>query len=379
MSKQLKILLGFQFLVLALFNYVHPVTPSMLVDKNIEQFYFGYFLMFMNIGMFLSAPFWGRLIDQKGNKKYMLLGLCGYAFAQMIFGLANNVFIMEGARILAGIANSAWIIGVAVSANSLTTKETKAKVFGYIAACAAIGGVFGQLTSGIIGRNNYSYSFIVQVVGLLILAILGSFLIENQHQDSQNKKSSFKDMIKFFQTEKIAYSVIAMLLFGLITNLFFASIPPYAQSNLGFQTNQMSYLSSMLSLVMFLANFKIIVFLNKRFDFFNSYRIISLIGISGVIFFLATTGLIQIVGMFIILIGFSMFLPIYQAYVLNKSRREQGEVLGILSAVSALGYILGSFFSGLLTSLNPYYPFITVGIVFGIIFCIMIIAQKKEA
>ena len=84
-------------------NLVHPVTPTLIVERNLDSAIFGTALAAMQTTMFLLPPFWGKLCDYIPTKRIMLICCCGYAVGQMIFGAAQNEAMVYGGRIFAGL------------------------------------------------------------------------------------------------------------------------------------------------------------------------------------------------------------------------------------------------------------------------------------
>ncbi len=58
---------------------------------------------------FFFSPCWGRLSDRIGRRPVILIGLSGYAITFILFGFANNLWMMFAVRILSGIISSATL------------------------------------------------------------------------------------------------------------------------------------------------------------------------------------------------------------------------------------------------------------------------------
>lgn len=58
------------------------------------------------------APVWGHLADRAGRRRLVLMGIGGYAIAQILFGLATSLWLLYAARVLGGILSSAITAGV---------------------------------------------------------------------------------------------------------------------------------------------------------------------------------------------------------------------------------------------------------------------------
>ncbi len=50
-----------------------------------------------NLQLFF-APFWGRWSDRIGRRPMIIIGIAGYAIAQVLFGLANSLWLLYAAH-----------------------------------------------------------------------------------------------------------------------------------------------------------------------------------------------------------------------------------------------------------------------------------------
>ena len=84
-------------------NLVHPVTPTLIVERQLDSSMFGVALAAMMLANFTFAPFWGRLCGYIPTKTVLMICALGYAAGQIIFGMAMTEAIVIGGRLFAGI------------------------------------------------------------------------------------------------------------------------------------------------------------------------------------------------------------------------------------------------------------------------------------
>ncbi|HAE15559.1 MAG TPA: MFS transporter, partial [Erysipelotrichaceae bacterium] len=60
-------------------SFVHPVTPTLIVERQLDSSMFGVALAAMMTMNFLFSPFWGRLCAYVPTKLIMLVCSIGYA------------------------------------------------------------------------------------------------------------------------------------------------------------------------------------------------------------------------------------------------------------------------------------------------------------
>ena len=67
-------------------SFVHPVTPTLIVERQLDSSMFGVALAAMMTMNFLFSPFWGRLCAYVPTKLIMPVCSIGYAVGQLLFG-----------------------------------------------------------------------------------------------------------------------------------------------------------------------------------------------------------------------------------------------------------------------------------------------------
>ena len=91
------------FVILFFFNmaasFAHPVTPTLIIERNLDSSMFGVALAAMMTMNFLFSPFWGKLCGYMSTRRIMLICSLGYALGQIIFGTAmSEVQVVGGKR-----------------------------------------------------------------------------------------------------------------------------------------------------------------------------------------------------------------------------------------------------------------------------------------
>lgn len=364
----MKKILLLNFCMLILFNFAHPVTPQMMIEKDIPDYLFGVFFFMMSAGMFVFSPIWGQKIDVHGTKKIMVIAPLIYSIGQLLFFYFSSPILMCIGRLLSGIFSSAWIVGTTSYINVLSTPETKVKNFGYQLVATNLGGMIGQLASGYIGLSNYANSFVVQIIFLIILGLICWFSLENLHPQVKSKqKSNFLASVKSVYHNGFSLLIIAMICLATISNIV-KGLPSYFASDVvGFTTSQVGMLNSYTAFLGLLSNLVIIRFIEKNFSFSKSYTlqiIATLIGsviLTYSVFIPSSTitfYLPFICGITVVGIGSSMYLPFTQKRIINSQKFNEGEILGALNSFNAIGMLLSSASMSFIYPIKPQLPFL---------------------
>ena len=141
------------------FNMAHPVTPMFINKLGLPTFMFGLFFAAMSIGNFIGSPLFGSLSDKKGRINFLILGAIGYGLSQLGFGFNTNPFIILIFRFTGGFFVVSYLTTSMAYLSDITTKENRTKYITYYAAANTIGTSLGSLLGGIIGNNNFKYTF----------------------------------------------------------------------------------------------------------------------------------------------------------------------------------------------------------------------------
>ena len=95
------------FCVMALYylasNFVHPVTPTLIVERGLDSALFGLALAAMMTTNFLFAPLWGRLCGYLPTRRILCAGCLGYAAGQVLFaedGLLMDFAVIQNAGLV---------------------------------------------------------------------------------------------------------------------------------------------------------------------------------------------------------------------------------------------------------------------------------------
>jgi MFS family permease len=99
---------------------------------------------------FVFAPLWGRLSDRIGRRPVVLISVAFGGLGFLVFGLANSLWMLFLARMIAGFGN-ANIGTVQAIVADVTSGKDRAKGMGLIGAAFGLGFIFGPIIGGVFG------------------------------------------------------------------------------------------------------------------------------------------------------------------------------------------------------------------------------------
>ncbi len=107
----------------------------------------------------IAAPFWGRLSDRHGRRPILMSSLAGACVSYVMLGLAQNLWWLIAARVLAGFM-AGNIAAAFAYASDISTPENRAKALGMVGAAIGVGFMVGPFIGGALaGSDEHTANF----------------------------------------------------------------------------------------------------------------------------------------------------------------------------------------------------------------------------
>lgn len=375
-------------------NFAHPATPTIIKNLGLPDYMFGVAFAGMSIANFLFAPFWGKICDQIGRKKVMMLGGVGYALGQMLFGMATTQLGILLGRMVSGMFIAAWTVGQLSYIMDNSDAEKKGKYFTILATIQSVGGAFGYLIGGYLSEFSIPLMFLAQVVLLAGTGLLSHFLLRDNPDMGFTKTVAVGPAIRsanplsaFMRAGKDMSKTLILLSFVTLIASFAAIA--YDQCFNFFIKDQMAFspannglLRAVLGVIGFAANMTIGMRIMKKTNLYRSTGII--LGLYGVVMggLLVATPMAVFVIINIILFSLNaLYNPAIQAaYAAGANDdKNNGSLMGIFTSVKAIGMVVGSLFAGFIYSSGPRLSFVyaLVALLVASAICFRVYALNK--
>lgn len=381
------------FIIITLFNlaasFVHPVTPTLIVERQLDSSVFGTALAAMQITMFLFSPFWGKLCHYIPTKKIMCICSIGYAIGQVIFGLAYNETMVFLGRMFAGIftggcftAFSNYIVNTSTRLSRNTNLTTTLTI-------QTVGGALGYFVGGFLGLISVETSFIAQVITLLLCAVLFMALCvdDTSYKVKPSMPLTLKDInpfyafmnVKQFMTPMLLLIFVIIAISGIGYNSYEQSFNYFIKDQLLLNSAYNGMIKVIIAALTMLFNATLCLYLQKRTDINKTFLPIIIIltaFCAGAIFIQMP---IPFIGIYIVYNGFNAIrIPLLQSLTASHSTSENSNsVMGFYQSMNSLGSIFGALFAGIIYSMNPLYPFILAFIAYALTCVIGLVYVKK--
>ena len=359
------------------FNMAHPVTPMFINKLGLPTFMFGLFFATMSVGNFIGSPLFGTLSDKKGRIKFLVLGAIVYGLSQLGFGFNTNPFLILIFRFTGGFFVVSYLTASMAYLTDITTNENRTKYITYYAAANTIGTSLGSLLGGIIGNNNFKYTFFSQFILCLILGILVYFLLE------EPKKEKTYTTSETLTNNKINYSKLLnknlLIMFIMVMAFYFAStsynssINYYIEDVLKLPPTFIGGFMALVGIVGFMINLFLTPLLAKHFKEINLFKTITICITASLFFMVISKNVILFLSCAIIFASFaSIHIPLQQSIITKLAKENYGSLMGILNSSKAIGQVTGSLTAGFIFDLGNKLSFLISAIIVFISFIVLI-------
>jgi len=330
------------------------------------------------------TPLWGKLSDNIGRKKVLVLGLFGYVITTLLFSLIIylgltqefSFFILFSTILFIRVFNSALVAGqrpaMGAYVADITSKETRSAGMGQFGAANNLGTIFGPVLVGtLVGFSFFpdsaaSLSLLTPIIVMIILTaivlVIVIFYLPESRINTKAERSS--DDLSAVMNSKLKI----LILIGTLIFISFAIVQSvtafYLQDRFGLDYYQTASFTAISLGSMAVASILI------QLSFIQKYKgpSIDLLGYSlpffafGALFIILSLSFIYIVlGMFIIGIGMGLASPGYTATAsLNSKTKNHGAAVGLAMIAPGLGFTLGPITGGFLYEIYYLLPFIII-------------------
>lgn len=347
-------------------NDPNHLTPFKNIENNLD-WYYSIALGIFPLSMFFGAPFLGRLSDFLGRKvtiEYCLIGTC---FGYLICGIGielGNVWLFISGRLLDGITAGSLPIAQALLIES-RTQVSKQSNIGLALFFAATGYMVGPVLGGSLG--NLTSFFTPSTLPLYLVALL-SFLcllvmsLVNEQKQIKNQKINLSNflssLIPSIKGQKFFFLISIFTFYQLAWTGFFQYFSKYLFLELGFSSNQIAILLSVMGLGMCISFCYLVGRVNiyltpKQIILFCGFSI--LIGFSLILYL---SSIYLLLGFCILVaiaygLGYPNIVTLLSSYADEKS---QGFIFGLAASISSLSAFVTAICGGItqLISIKSY-------------------------
>jgi DHA1 family multidrug resistance protein-like MFS transporter len=386
-SKHLFVLLACLFVVMIGLGITQPVLPfyveRLALAKGVSGgsvvMHVGLLTGVYALGQLLFAPVWGRLSDRTGRRPLIIIGIAGYAVAQVLFGLATSLWLLYAARILGGILSSATLPVSAAYVADMTTDKERGRGMAWLGTAVSLGFVVGPALGGILSRSNLHFTaryghfmmdgfsvpfFAAAFLGMLTLFAALRWLPESLPFSRVARGADEEVETNWRRLARSLGPLIGLTLvgqFGLA--IFEATFALYAQAKFNYGPVQVGAVFVVCGLVMTVFQVGVVGFLAGRIR--EMYQIgagFVLMGTSLALLVMARTTFFVIALVALLAMGNAFVSPNLAALISKRGgSRRVGAALGAQNAANSLGQASGPLLGSALFIWQMNAPYLLTG------------------
>lgn len=376
-------MIGFGITLSVLPFYVERLARAGGASREFVALHVGMLTAVYSLMQFVFAPLWGRWSDRRGRRPFVLVGIAGYAVAQLLFGLATSLWLLYVARIVGGILSSATLPAAAAYVADSTTDEERARGMAWLGAATNLGVIVGPALGGLLARRDVhvtvrlwhftadSFSlpfFAAAALALFTLPAAMRWLPESLPADPA-RASPAEPAVGLREWLGSLQPFLALALaaqFGL--TVFEATFALHAQETLGYGPVDVGAVFMVCGLVMVIFQVGAVGRLTQRVG--EVRKLAVGFGLMGVSLALLTTpramaiilSLVAVLGL-----GMALIAPNLASMISKRGGRRAGAALGAQHAANSLGQVGGSLAGSALFAWQMEAPYVLTGALLAVI------------
>jgi DHA1 family tetracycline resistance protein-like MFS transporter len=330
--------LGYAIVFPYLFFYASSLGAS--------AFIYGLLLSSYSLMSFVFTPLIARLSDRYGRRSILLPALLISGLSYVVFGLANVLWLLFLARMIAGTTAATVPVAQAYVAD-VTTEKQRLKYLGWTSAAGGLAFIVGQAIGGVLsGFFGYAMpSFLA--AGLAFANLFSSYFLlrEPACPPDELERGAFTLTMLRDTLKKGRVALLFVVYFMFFTSFVFlqAVVPPWLQTLFGFGSLQTSFLFAYIGVMSVLTQAFILPRLSRR-TVNTTLALYGIILLSAGLLALGTLpflALLVLIGA-LVAVGFGILITTLSTLIsVNAPKEAQGGSLGIAQSLAALAQTVG--------------------------------------
>lgn len=350
------------FITMGGIGIIVPVLPSYLEIFGVGGQVLGFLIADFALAQFLLSPVAGDLSDRYGRKIFIINGLIIYGIAQIIFGLASEVWVLFIGRFLSGVGAAFIMPTIMAYVADITTVEERGKGMGLIGAAISLGFMIGPGVGGFLANVNLHFPFYFAGAVALGAALLSGIILPNIRPEVQPLKAPRENLAKqLIRSVKTSYFIMLIIVFT-----FSFGIANFQATLTMYLSIKFDYTPADIAIVMTVGGFiGVILQVFVVNILFKRYGEMKVILVNLIVAAISMLGMIYISGYFTILtvatifsIATTFIRPAVNTLISKLAGTDQGFAAGMNNAYMSLGNMIGPALAGVLLDWKLDAPFI---------------------
>ena len=204
------------FIDVAFFAAIAPLLPEYVDDLGLSKAEAGVLSAAYAAGTLLGALPAGYVASRMGPRKTVIYGLLLLGLASLVFGFAEEIFLLDSARFIQGIAGALIWSGALTWLITAAPEEKRGSIIGTALGTAVAGALLGPALGAIAGSVGTGPVFSSVLVITVLLAIAASRLPETRAPETQTLHEVMTTLVSRPVLEAAAFVAVPSVMFGAI-------------------------------------------------------------------------------------------------------------------------------------------------------------------
>lgn len=381
------LILVFALLVVMLgFGMVIPVFPFLIDELGASGSALGLLVATAALTEFLFGPIWGSISDRVGRKPVLMIGMFGYALSMLLFGLANQIWMLITFRAFSGVLSSATISTTMAYIGDSTSEKARGGGMGILGAVAGAGTVIGPGIGGLLASGSLSTPFFVSAALALISVLLVAFLLpESLPREARGTQEQKIKIIRFGELWRALIGPIGLLLliaflatFG--TSNFESVFGLYMLRKLDYGPEQVGGILTLVGAIALIGRGLLTGFVTGRWGEPTVIKTSLIVGsVSFILLLLANTYTTVLLTTGIFTCSITFLRPSIHSLTSKRTTIGQGASMGLSNSFVSLGRVAGPLYAGTIFDIHPNYPYLSGALILCVVFIMSLIWVKEQS
>lgn len=372
------------FLAMSAFGLVVPVMPEYIKMLGLNGTTAGFLTAAFAITQFFFSPVAGRVSDNFGRKKTIVLGLIILALSELIFAIATSAVWLFVSRFLGGVGLAFVMPSVMAYIADITSEQERAKGMSYVSAALSTGFLIGPAIGGFLAEFGTRVPFYVAAIGAGIAAIITGFILpevkgKRGHSEAIKGNGIFRMILDSAKTPYFS-TLLVLLVLGFALANFETVFGLYLDVKYSFGPTDIAVIMTIGAIAGVIVQLGILDLLVKKMGELKViYLSVLIAGLSITTILLTNSYWSLILVTIIIFSACDILRPAASTYLSKQAGNDQGYVAGLNSSYNSIGTILGSSIAGVLYDVNINFPYLVAGLTLLICFLFLYLKTRSKS
>jgi MFS family permease len=204
------------FFDVAFFAAIAPLLPEYVDELGLSKAEAGILSAAYAAGTLLASLPAGFVASRVGPRRTVIYGLLLLGVSSVVFGFAEEIFLLDGARFVQGIAGALIWSGALTWLITAAPEENRGSIIGTALGTAVAGALLGPALGAVAGSVGTELVFSSVLVITILLSIAASRLPETRAPEEQNLREVFATLVSRPVLEAAAFVAVPSVMFGAI-------------------------------------------------------------------------------------------------------------------------------------------------------------------